>query len=172
MDTASLSNLLVCIGSLIIIIACVLLAGSIRNVEVHERFVVFRSGNYKGVRGPGFVFLMPIIDRHVTVDLREQIREVMVETTTREGTPVSVAISFTYKITDPYKSVVNKAEKSIVEAIVKDSDAAIHSFPLKDVLARIPLKQALNDRRQMISQSMGAEITAIEVKQVRENPGS
>ncbi len=43
----------------------------IRIVREYERLVLFRLGCCIGTKGPGVVFLVPLIDRAV-VDLREQ----------------------------------------------------------------------------------------------------
>jgi SPFH domain, Band 7 family protein len=53
---------------LIIIIA--ILAYSIRIVPEYQRIVKLRLGKFKGIYGPGIVFIIPVIDRPITIDLR------------------------------------------------------------------------------------------------------
>jgi len=50
-------------------------------VPEYDRLVVFRLGRSIGHKGPGLVWLWPIVDRAVAVDLREQVLEVPHQTT-------------------------------------------------------------------------------------------
>ena len=69
-------TLALCGIGIVVLFAMVLLLGAIRIVQEYERLVVFRLGRCVGQRGPGVVFLIPIMDRGVKVDLREQVREI------------------------------------------------------------------------------------------------
>ena len=55
----------------VIILGCY--ASSIRVLKEDERLAVFRLGRQVGVRGPGRVFLLPIIDKGIRVNLAESI---------------------------------------------------------------------------------------------------
>ena len=62
------------------------------------------------VRGPGLNFLIPVVDRPVKVDLREQFIEVPSQTTiTKDNAPINVDFLIYWRIADPLKSVVNVA---------------------------------------------------------------
>jgi len=67
----------------ILFLALIFLYLSVRVVQQYEKMVVFRLGktNEMMVRGPGLRFLIPIIDRPVKVDVREQFIEVPSQTT-------------------------------------------------------------------------------------------
>ena len=66
-----LSSLTELVGTAItIIIVLVIIAYSIRVIREYQRAVVFRLGRLLGAKGPGLIFLIPIIDRTVIVDLR------------------------------------------------------------------------------------------------------
>ena len=51
-------------------VVIVLLLLSVRMAQEYQRAVIFRLGRLKGHRGPGLYFLLPLIERQVTVDLR------------------------------------------------------------------------------------------------------
>src|SRR4249920_346554 len=53
-----------------VVIVVVLLATSLRIANEYERAVVFRLGRFVATRGPGLYFLIPMIERQVTIDLR------------------------------------------------------------------------------------------------------
>ena len=51
------------------------LGSVVRIAREYERFIVFRLGRTLGAKGPGMVILLPLLDRAVKVDLREQFME-------------------------------------------------------------------------------------------------
>ncbi|MHA1361464.1 MAG: SPFH domain-containing protein, partial [Candidatus Freyarchaeota archaeon] len=75
MDGMDIGTLMI----LIVIITFILLALILPNIRIlkeYERAVVFRLGRLLGAKGPGIIFLIPIIDRAVKVDLRENYFEI------------------------------------------------------------------------------------------------
>ncbi len=80
----------------ILVIVLLILYLSVRVVQQYEKMVVFRLGrtNERLVRDPGLRFLIPIIDRPVKVDIREQFIEVPSQTTiTKDNAPINVSSS-------------------------------------------------------------------------------
>ncbi|MDQ3847505.1 MAG: SPFH domain-containing protein, partial [Thermoproteota archaeon] len=57
-------------AAITLIIVLILIAYSIRVIREYQRAVVFRLGRLLGAKGPGLIFLVPIIDRTIIVDLR------------------------------------------------------------------------------------------------------
>src|SRR5437867_10795466 len=75
-------GLLVAIVAVILAVAFIPLAyQAIKVVPEYDRLVVFRLGRSIGHKGPGLVWLWPIVDRAVAVDLREQGLELPHQTT-------------------------------------------------------------------------------------------
>ena len=54
----------------LIILAVIILPQALRILREYERGVVFRLGKLLGAKGPGLIFLIPIVDRMVKMDLR------------------------------------------------------------------------------------------------------
>ena len=54
----------------IIVLAVIILPQAIRILREYERGVIFRLGKLLGAKGPGVIFLIPIVDRMVRMDLR------------------------------------------------------------------------------------------------------
>ena len=54
----------------IILLAVIILPQMIRILREYERGVIFRLGKLLGTKGPGLIFLIPIVDRMVRMDLR------------------------------------------------------------------------------------------------------
>ena len=54
----------------IVLLAVIILPQMVRILREYERGVVFRLGKLLGTKGPGLIFLIPIVDRMVRMDLR------------------------------------------------------------------------------------------------------
>ena len=115
------------------LVAVLLIGTSIKTVPEHQRLVIFRLGRpLENPLGPGLVFVIPIIDRTVKVDLREQVCKIPnLSAVTRDSRPVNFSVSWKYQIIDPVKSVMavgnyetaaNGLVKAAMEALVKDID--------------------------------------------------
>jgi len=65
-----------CSLSASLLITIIMLATAIRVVPEFKRLSVFRLGRYIGEKGPGIVFLIPIIDKAVSIDTHDQIKKI------------------------------------------------------------------------------------------------
>ena len=84
---------------------------AVRVVPEHQRLVVFRLGACLGVRGPGRVCLMPLIDRSVTVDLREQDSTLAgTVVATNDNQELAVDMVILYHVVDPVRSLLAVAD--------------------------------------------------------------
>ena len=85
--------------SFALVLAIGILALGWKVVPEYQRLVVFRLGRpLDKAKGPGIVFLVPMIDRALKVDLREQKREISnQEATTKDLIPISCDLRWYYK---------------------------------------------------------------------------
>ena len=98
MDFNSPIIILVAIAVVLVIL---FLANAIRIVREYQRLVLFRLGRCIGTRGPGLVIIIPIVDRVVRVDLREQYLEIPHQTAiTEDNAPISIDFIVFYKVVD------------------------------------------------------------------------
>src|SRR5207249_3276022 len=71
------------------------------------RGVIFRLGKLLGAKGPGLIFLIPIVDRMVRMDLRVVTISVeKQEVMTRDNVPVTVDAVVYFRVVDPQAAVV------------------------------------------------------------------
>jgi regulator of protease activity HflC (stomatin/prohibitin superfamily) len=61
---------------LLVILAFALFGAAVKILREYERAVVFTLGRFQGVKGPGLVLLVPLIQQMVRVDLRTQVLEI------------------------------------------------------------------------------------------------
>jgi regulator of protease activity HflC (stomatin/prohibitin superfamily) len=98
---------ILCAVGAVILVALALLITAIRVIPEYQRLVVFRLGRCIGARGPGVVILIPIVDRGVKVDLREQVRDIPHQTSiTKDNASISVDFIWYYKVLDATESVL------------------------------------------------------------------
>src|SRR5215510_5202340 len=93
----------------IFLVALFVFFAAIKIVNQYERMLVFTLGRTSPgeVKGPGWVFVVPIAQRGIRVDLREQFIEVPSQTNiTKDNAPISIDFLIYWRIADPYKSVV------------------------------------------------------------------
>ncbi len=102
-----MNPVLICLVIGVVILLVIFLAAAIKIVPEYKRLVVFRLGRCIGPKGPGLTLLIPFIDRPVSVDLREQVREIPTQASiTQDNAPVSIDFLWYYKVFDPVQSVL------------------------------------------------------------------
>jgi regulator of protease activity HflC (stomatin/prohibitin superfamily) len=160
-------------SAIIVIIVLVVLAYlSLRVVNQYERLVVFRLGrtNEGLVREPGLRFLIPIVDRPVKVDLREQFIEVPSQTTiTKDNAPINVDFLIYWRIADALKSVVNVAyfAGALQGVATTTLRAVIGDILLDDVLSkREQINEVLRTKLDEVTERWGGKITTVEIREI------
>src|ERR1051326_8220036 len=154
----------------IIILAIIILPQAIRILREYERGVIFRLGKLLGAKGPGIIFLIPIVDRMVRMDLRVVTISVeKQEVMTRDNVPVTVDAVVYFRVVDPVAAVVK------VENFLK-ATSLLAQTSLRSVLGQAELDE-LRARRDKINQTLaeiidrqtdpwGVKVTAVEVRDV------
>ena len=167
---AGLGVLGLCIVGAVIAVVAVIAATAIRIVPEYERIVVFRLGRCVGDKGPGIVFLIPIIDRGVRVDLREQVREIPHQTSiTKDSAAISVDFIWYYKVLNSTDSVlqVGNFEAAAQGMATTTLRAVIGGIPLDDVLSeRETINNLLRTRLDEVTERWGVKVTNVEIREI------
>jgi regulator of protease activity HflC (stomatin/prohibitin superfamily) len=163
-------NLGLCLVGAVIVVGLIMLAQSIRVVPEYQRLVVFRLGRCIGAKGPGIVLLVPVIDRGVKVDLREQVREVPHQTSiTKDNAPISIDFLWYFKILDPSESVLQVGNFEVAAAGIAATTlrAVIGGIPLDDVLSeREHINNMLRTRLDEVTERWGVKVTNVEIREI------
>jgi regulator of protease activity HflC (stomatin/prohibitin superfamily) len=153
----------------------VVLPLSVKIVREYQRLVVFRLGRCIGIRGPGLVFLIPIIDRPVWVDLREFFLEIpRQDSITKDNAPISIDFIIFYKVIEPVASVVQVqnfegAAQNIASTTLR---AVVGDIVLDDVLAkRDEINQILRAKLDETTERWGVKVTNVEIREIIPPPG-
>jgi len=159
-----------CLVGAVVLVGLILVAQAIRVVPEYQRLVVFRLGRCIGSKGPGIVFLVPVIDRGVKVDLREQVREVPHQTSiTKDNAPISIDFLWYFKILDPAESVlqINNFEVAAAGIAATTLRAVIGGIPLDDVLSeREHINNMLRTRLDEVTERWGVKVTNVEIREI------
>ena len=156
----------------VVIVVLAILYLSVRVVQQYERMVVFRLGktNELMVRDPGLRFLVPIVDRPVKVDMREQFIEVPSQTTiTKDNAPINVDFLIYWRIADALKSVVNVANfPGALQGVATTTlRAVIGDILLDDVLSkREQINEVLRTKLDEVTERWGGKITTVEIREI------
>jgi regulator of protease activity HflC (stomatin/prohibitin superfamily) len=160
------------IVAFVVVVLLVIVYLSIRVVQQYEKMVVFRLGktNELMVRDPGLRFLVPIIDRPVKVDIREQFIEVPSQTTiTRDNAPINVDFLIYWRIADPLKSVVNVANfPGALQGVATTTlRAVIGDILLDEVLSkREQINEVLRVKLDEVTERWGGKVTTVEIREI------
>lgn len=160
-----------CFAVAFVAIAVVILANAIRVVPEYQRLVVFRLGRVLSTpRGPGLVFLLPIIDRPVRVDLREQVREVPhQESITKDNAPIRIDFLWYFKVVEPIASVVavGNFEMSAAGMATTTLRSVIGGIALDDVLSqRENINTMLRTKLDEVTERWGVKVTNVEIREI------
>jgi regulator of protease activity HflC (stomatin/prohibitin superfamily) len=155
---------------LLVVVAVVILSAAIKIVREYQRLVVFRLGRAIGEKGPGIVFLIPIVDRPVWVDLREQYLEVPHQTCiTQDNAPISVDFLVYWKVVGAVESVVQVANFAGASQGIATTTlrAVIGDISLDGVLAkREDINQVLRVKLDEVTERWGVKVTAVEIREI------
>lgn len=138
------------------ILVLAIIAGSIRLIQQYETSIVFRLGKFHRTMGPGLNFIIPIIDRSVTIDMRVLTIDIpRQQAITKDNVPVSINGVVYFKVADASKAIINVQD--YVYAVSQYAQTA-----LRDVVGGMSLDDVLAER-----QKIGEQIEIIVEKQAK-----
>ncbi|HEU5373665.1 MAG TPA: slipin family protein [Gaiellaceae bacterium] len=144
---------------------------AIKVLREYERGIVFRLGRlFPQPKGPGLIFLIPIVDRMVRVDLRTITLNIPPqEVITKDNVPVRVNAVAYFRIVQPQDAIV-QVENFMV------ATSQIAQTTLRSVLGQHQLDELLSEREKINSilqeiideatTPWGIKVTIVEVKDV------
>jgi regulator of protease activity HflC (stomatin/prohibitin superfamily) len=156
----------------VIVVLLVIAIAAIKIVNQYERLLVFTLGRTSpnDVKGPGWVVIIPIVQRGVKVDLREQFIEVPSQTNiTKDNAPINIDFLIYWRIVEPYKSVVevqnfNGALQNIATTTLR---AVIGDILLDDVLSkREQINEVLRVKMDEVTERWGGKVTTVEIREI------
>ncbi len=154
----------------VIIVGLFILTSAIKVLREYERGVIFRLGKLQGAKGPGIIFLIPMVDKMVKMDLRVVTIDVpKQEIMTRDNVPATVDAVIYFRVVDPNAAVVKvenfwKATSLIAQTTLR---SVLGQSALDELLAqRDVINQKLQEIIDRQTEPWGIKVTSVEVKDV------
>src|SRR3954469_20814889 len=159
-------------SAFVVLLILILIVAAVTIVNQYERVLVFTLGRTDPtqVKGPGWVVVVPAVQRGVKVDLREQFIEVPSQTSiTKDNAPISVDFLIYWRIIEPYKSVIevqnfNGALQNIATTTLR---AVVGDILLDDVLSkRDQINEVLRIKLDEVTERWGGKVTTVEIREI------
>jgi regulator of protease activity HflC (stomatin/prohibitin superfamily) len=153
-----------------LVLLLVVLSLSIRVVKEYDRGVIFFLGKVTGVRGPGLIILIPVLEQMISVSLRIVTMNIPSQKIiTKDNVSIDIAAVAYFKIVDPQKSVV--AIEDITSAVNQISQTTVRNvvgqFSLDQLLSKtIDINQQIKQVIDGHTHPWGAEVSAVEIKDI------
>jgi len=157
------------LGSLFIL-TIFFLSSAIRILREYERGVVFQLGRFWGVKGPGLIIVIPVLQQMVRVDLRTVVLDVPTQDViSRDNVSVKVNAVLYFRVVDPEKAIIQvanffEATSQLAQTTLR---AVLGKHELDDMLAE---RERLNiDIQQVLdaqTDAWGIKVANVEIKHV------
>jgi regulator of protease activity HflC (stomatin/prohibitin superfamily) len=142
----------------------------LRIAQEYQRAIVFRLGRFKSIKGPGLYWIIPIIERQRTIDIRTNtVTLEQQETITKDSVTIKVNAVLWFRVTDPEKAIIKVANYN--QAVYQFSVTA-----LRNIIGQHILDEVLKEREQINStlqrmvdtatEPWGIKIEMVEMKDV------
>ena len=154
----------------LLIIAVIIAANALRILREYQRGVIFTLGRFSGVKGPGLIFVIPILQQIVRVDLRTVTMDVpSQDVISRDNVSVKVSAVIYFRVVDPDKAIIQ------VERYL-EATSQLAQTTLRAVLGKHDLDQMLSEREKLNidiqkildaqTDSWGVKVTNVEIKHI------
>ena len=154
----------------VLVIGGILLVSGVKILKEYERAVVFRLGRMVDPRGPGIIYVIPLIERMLRVDLRTVTMDVPPQDViTRDNVSVKVNAVLLFRVLDP-----NRAIREVESFLFATSQLA--QVTLRSVCGQAELDELLVERERINSRiqeildaqtdTWGIKVVLVELKHI------
>ena len=156
----------------LILFGILILANAIRILREYERGVIFRLGRLVsgGEKGPGLIFLIPVVDKMVKVSLRTVVMDVPPQDViTQDNVSIKVNAVIYFRVLRPYKAIIEVENYLIATSQLSQTTlrSVLGQSDLDDLLSQ---REKINQRLQQIidahTEPWGIKVSNVEVKQI------
>ncbi|HLU00852.1 MAG TPA: slipin family protein [Burkholderiaceae bacterium] len=156
--------------TVLLVVAVIIIANAIRILREYQRGVVFTLGRFSSVKGPGLIFVIPILQQIVKVDLRTVTMDVpSQDVISRDNVSVKVSAVLYFRVVEPDKAIIQ------VERYL-EATSQLAQTTLRAVLGKHDLDEMLSEREKLNidiqkildaqTESWGVKVTNVEIKHI------
>ena len=140
-------------------------------VPEYQRVVRFTLGRFDGTpRGPGWIWIIPLVHATITVDLREEVFDVEPQTCiTKDNAPVTVDMLVFLRVVDPEMAVLRVQSYRLAARgmAITTLRAVVGDMNLDDVLAkREQMNAVMQARMDEVTDRWGVKVNAVEIREI------
>jgi regulator of protease activity HflC (stomatin/prohibitin superfamily) len=154
----------------VIVFVAALFFTTVRVLNEYERGVVFTVGRFTGIKGPGLILLIPVLQQMRKVDLRVIVLDVpKQDVISRDNVSVKVNAVVYFRIVDPGQAIIQVAN-------VFDATSQLAQTTLRSVLGQHEMDDLLSQRDKLnadiqrildqTTEAWGIKVTKVEIKNV------
>jgi regulator of protease activity HflC (stomatin/prohibitin superfamily) len=154
----------------LIVLLIALIGASVKILREYERGVVFMLGRFTGVKGPGLILLVPLLQQMVRVDQRTQVLDVPgQDVISRDNVSVRVSAVIYFRVVGPEPSVIQVED-------YRQATSELAQTTLRSVLGRHELDSMLSERDKLNSdiqnildaqtEAWGVKVANVELKHI------
>jgi regulator of protease activity HflC (stomatin/prohibitin superfamily) len=154
----------------VIVLFVLLLVSAIKVLNEYERGVMFTLGRFTGLKGPGIILVIPVIQRMIKVDLRVIVLDVpKQDVISRDNVSVKVNAVIYFRIVDPGKAIIQVANPF-------EATSQIAQTTLRSVLGQHEMDDLLSQRDKLNAdiqrildqntEQWGIKVSNVEIKHV------
>lgn len=158
------------IYAVLALLVVMFLTQAVRILREYERGVIFTLGRFAGVKGPGLVILIPVVQQLVKVDLRVMVQVVPPQDViSRDNVSVKVNAVLYFRIVDPERAIIKVGDYMA-------ATSQLAQTTLRSVLGKHDLDEMLAERDKLNADIQeildkqtdvwGIKVTGIEIKDV------
>ena len=152
------------------IIVVILIISGIKIMKEYQRAVIFRLGRMVAARGPGIIYVIPLIEKMIRVDLRTVTMDIPPQDViTRDNVSVKVSAVLYFRVLDP-----NRAIREVENYLFATSQLA--QVTLRSVCGQGELDELLAERDKINARiqtildaqtdSWGIKVVLVELKHI------
>ena len=151
-------------------LALMILSSTFKVLTEYERGVMFTLGRFTGVKGPGLIVVVPLIQRMRRLDLRTVVLDVPTQDViSRDNVSVKVNAVVYFRVVDPAKAVIEVAS-------ALDATSQLAQTTLRSVLGQHEMDEMLSQREKLNvdiqhildqnTDAWGIKVSNVEIKHV------
>lgn len=157
-------------GIIILVVVLLVVISGLKILYEYERAVIFRLGRIIGVRGPGFIIVIPFLEKMVRVSLRLVTMDVPPQDViTKDNVSVKVNAVLYFRVVEPSRAIIQ-----VENYLYATSQLA--QTTLRSTLGQVELDELLSEREKLNitlqeildkqTDAWGIKVTMVEVKYV------
>ncbi len=154
----------------VFIVLIIFVVSGVKILKEYERAVIFRLGRLVAARGPGIIYVIPLIERMQRVELRTVTMEIPPQDViTKDNVSVKVSAVLYFRVIDANKAIVEVADYLFATSQLAQTTlrSTCGQAELDELLAE---REKINTHLQEILDAQtdpwGIKVVVVEVKQI------